>query len=156
MKPRDPRHKVLIDARLRQDCGWSDARILNISRRGLLVRSGNAPARGAYVEICRGTHRIVARVVWVSHDRFGLSAQDAITIDAVVKGEAAPLPVPANDRRRQPRQPTIAEREERSRNASRRIEFAAAIVLAGAVACLAFDAVRGALSKPLSLVAAAL
>jgi hypothetical protein len=57
---------VLIEARLRQDRGWTDARILNISRRGLMVRSPAAPLHGTYVEVSRGTHRIVARVVWVS------------------------------------------------------------------------------------------
>jgi hypothetical protein len=147
---------VLIEARLRHDRGWSDARILDISRRGLMVRAGKAPANGTYVEICRGTHRIVARVVWVSQDRFGARAQDAIAVDAVVTGDDAPLPVPANDRRRLPRRPSTKEREDRSRNRSRRIEFGAIVVLACAAAFLGFDAVRSALSKPLSMVAAAL
>ena len=152
MKQRDPRRKVLIDARLRQDCGWSDARILNISRRGLMVRAGKAPARGAYVEICRGTHRIVARVVWVSQDRFGLRTQDAIAVDAVVAGEGQSPPAPANDRRALPRQPSPEDRAEGHRRWSRRIEFAAVSLFVAAAAILAFDAVRDTLSKPLNRV----
>ena len=147
---------MLIDARLRQDRGWADARILNISRRGLLVRSAKAPARGAYVEICRGAHRIVARVVWVSQDRFGLSTQDAIAVDAVVSGDEAPLPSPANDRRAFPRQPTSEERAEHGRRWSRHFEFAAVGLFACTTAFLAFDTVHDTLSRPLDLIEATL
>jgi len=142
----------MIEARLRQDCGWADARILNISRRGLLVRSAKAPAHGAYVEICRGAHRIVARVVWVSHDRFGLRSQDAIAVDAIVSGDDAPLPSPANDRRAFPRRLASEERAEGSRRWSRRLEFGAVGLFACTAAFFAFDTVRDTLSRPLSLV----
>ena len=156
MKPRAPRQKVLIEARLRQDRGWADARILDISRRGLLVRSPAAPLHGAYVEICRGTYRIVARVVWVSHDLFGLSTQDPIAVDAVVKGEAAAPPVPVNNRPSPQRQPSLKESGDRSRRWSRKFQFGVFTLCAAAVACLAFGAVGQALSKPLNLVAAGL
>jgi len=156
VRARDPRRKVLIDARLRQDCGWTDARILNISRRGLMVRATRAPARGTYVEICRGAHRIVARVVWVDKDRFGARTQDAIPVDAVVNGEAPPLPQPANDRRFGTRPIPPGESHDRSRRASRRLEFVAVTLCASAAALLAFDAVRETLSKPLNLIEAKL
>ena len=152
MKPREPRRKVLIEARLRQDCGWGDARILNISRQGLLMRSPATPPRGAYVEICRGTHRIVARVVWVGEDRFGVRAQDAIAIDAVLTGEEAALPQPANDRRTAPRGRSPAERHHQSRRWSRRLEFAAIALFAGTAALVAFDAAFESLARPLGLI----
>lgn len=143
---------MLIDARLLQDGGWADARILNVSRRGLLVRSAKTPARGAYVEICRGAHRIVARVVWVSHDRFGLRTQDAIAVDAVVAGDETAPPCPANDRRAFQRQPSYEDRADNSRRWSRRIEFSALSLVICVAALLAFDVVLGTLSRPLNLV----
>ena len=127
------------------------ARILNISRRGLLVRSAKTPVRGSYVEICRGTHRIVARVVWVSQDQFGLRTQDAIALDTVVKGEDAALPVPANDRRSLPRLRSD-DRHERSRRWSRWLEYLGLALFAGAAAVLAFDGVRATLSRPLNII----
>ena len=159
MKPREPRRKVLIDARLRQDCGWSDARILNISRSGLRARAPKAPERGSYVEISRGGYRIVARVVWVRDNEFGARAQDAIAIEAMAKGEEAVLPTPANfnnDRRRDLRKPGTKLGEDRSRRLSRRIEFIAVSALGCAAAFLAFDAVRDTLSRPLDLIEAKL
>lgn len=153
MKTREPRRTVLIDARLRQDCGWSDARILNISKRGLMVRAPKAPPRGSYIEICRGTHRIVARVVWVRHDRFGARAQDAIALDAIagVK-DAPPAPLNLNDRRRERPGPSLAESQERSRRRSRRLEFVCVTALGSAAAFFAFDTVRETLARPLAQV----
>ena len=159
MKPREPRRKVLIDARLRQDCGWSDARIFNISRRGLMARASKAPPRGSYVEISRGTCRIVARVVWVKNGEFGARAQDAIAIEAMARGEGAVPPTPANynnDRRRKPRKPDAGLGHERSRRLSRRLEFIAVAALGCAAAFLAFEAVGKSLSRPFSLVEAKL
>src|SRR5215217_7191938 len=158
VKPRESRQKVLIDARLRHERGWSDARILNISSRGLMVRVSQAPARGTYVEICRGTHRIVARVVWVDQDRFGAWAQDAIAVGAIAKGEDAPAAPPANlnDRRSSPRRETSAERHERSRLWSRRMQFLAVAAFACLAAFFAFDAIAGTLARPLALVSAKL
>ena len=157
MKAREPRRKVLIDARLRQDCGWSDARILNISKRGLMVRAPKAPPRGSYIEICRGTHRIVARVVWARHDRFGARTQDTIPIDAIAGGNEAPAaPANLNDRRRERGVSSVADRQERSRRWSRRFEFVCAAALGSAAAFLTFDIVSETLAKPLALVEARL
>ena len=157
MKPREPRRKVLIDARLRQDCGWSDARILNISRRGLMARAPKAPPRGAYVELYRGTHRVVARVVWAQHELFGARAQDAIALDAIAGGKAAPpAPAKVNDRRRARHRPALAERQERNRRWSRRFEFFCVTALGGIAAYFAFDTVGETLARPLNLVEATL
>ena len=159
MQPREPRRKVLIDARLRQDCGWSEARILNISRGGLMARAPRTPARGSYVEISRGSYRIVARVVWVRDNEFGARAQDAIAIDAMAEGEAAALPAPANfnnDRRGGLRGPDRNLGHERSRRLSRWLEFMAVTALGCAAAFFAFDAVLETLSRPLNLVEAKL
>lgn len=144
---------MLIDARLRHDSGWSNARILNLSRRGLMVRTGQAPARGTYVEICRGPHRIVARVVWARHGRLGLRSQDEIAVKSIANGdEPTPLPVPGRERRFRPRPASLAERQDRSRRWSRKLEYLAIAAFALGASLLAFDAVRAALSKPLSAV----
>lgn len=159
MKPRESRQKVLIDARLRHDRGWSDARIVNLSSRGMLVRVAQAPARGSYVEIYRGPHRIVARVVWAEQDRFGAQAQDPITVDVITTGNEAAPPVPANvngDRRFRRCAETAAEKHERSRRRSRRMEFLAVTAIGCAAAILAFDTIDEMLSKPLKVAAAAL
>jgi hypothetical protein len=148
----------MIGARLRHERGWSDARILNLSSRGMLVRSSPAPARGAYVEICKGSHRIVARVVWAEQDRFGAQAQDTISVGAIAAGEDPP-PVAASgngDRRRRPRQEGPADRHDRSRQASRRMEFACVTLFAFTAAFFAFDTVKETLAKPLGLVEATL
>lgn len=42
------------------------------------------PDRGSYVEITRGHHLIVARVVWVRDHRFGVFTQDEIPVEAVI------------------------------------------------------------------------
>ena len=157
MKPREPRKAVLIDARLRADCGWDDARILNISKRGLMVRAPKAPPRGTYVEICRGTHRIVARVVWVSNDRFGARTQDPLPVDAIAGGgNSTPAPANRNDRRTAPRRPSHAQQHDRSRRWSRRAEFAGVVAMGCAAALLAFDTVRDTLSRPLTQIEARL
>jgi hypothetical protein len=149
----------MIGARLRHECGWSDARILNLSSRGLMVRARQAPPLGAYVEIHRGTHRIVARVVWAEQDLFGARTQDDIALDAITGGDEAPLPVAANlndDRRDWRRRPPPAERHEQSRRSSRRMEFACIALFASAAAFLAFDTVAEVLSRPLRMVEARL
>ena len=157
MKPREARRKVLIDARLRQDCGWSDARILNLSSRGMMVRASSAPARGTYVEISRGAYRIVARDVWVKGDRFGARSQDRIAFEAIAKGEEDSLRKPANfnnDRRLQRRDLDPEEQHERSRARSRRLELAVVVAFGSAAAGFAFDAVRETLARPLGRVEA--
>lgn len=157
MKPREPRHKVMIEARLRHEGGWSDARILNLSRRGLMARTSAAPARGSYVEVCRGDYRIVARVVWTSGGRFGARTQDVLSIAAMTGGSVPPEPANRNnDRRRRPRAETPGERHERSRRWGRRAQMVAVTLFSCLAAVLSFDMVRDTLSRPLRLVEARL
>ena len=151
MRPREARRRVLLDARLRHDSGWSDARILDISTFGLMAITADAPRRGAYVEINRGAHRIVARVVWAKDGRFGARVQDAIAVESMTSGVGAVLvsPVdPDRERRLRPRGERPEERRQRSRRWSRRIEFLAVGALGFAAAGLAFESVRQTLSKP--------
>lgn len=149
----------MISARLRDGSGWSSARILNVSSRGLLLRASKAPRAGAYVEVCRGPHRIVARVAWVQHDRFGVCTQDAVAIDAITSGggsgvaEPAILTLPPRAKRREL---TADERRERSRKRASAIQFLWVAGFGAAAGALVFDSVKAALSQPLAVVSAEL
>lgn len=83
-KPREPRQKVLVPARMRSESGHVDIRIKDISSRGMMVEAPYAPERGEYVEILRPGCSVVGRVVWAREGRFGLLSQDRINLHAVL------------------------------------------------------------------------
>ena len=157
LKAREERRKVLVRARMHSGVSWSDVCIVNISSRGLGVQAARPPGRGEYVEIRRGPHAIVGRVVWSKHHRFGISTQDVLFIDAIVNQAQtqAPCatPVPFRERRTRARS---ANAHDRSRAKGRRVEFALAILggfcLAGALGGM----VQSALARPLVAISAAL
>lgn len=150
----------MIRARMRSGASWNDVCILNLSVRGLGIQTAQPPSSGAYVEICRGTCVIVARVVWSRGHRAGLRSQDAIFIQSIVNETLAPsqrMPVTSArpvDRRRAPR--TALQRQDDSRLAGRAMEFACFALVAGVVAMAAFGTVEQALAQPLSKVSATL
>ena len=159
MKPREQRQKVLIRARMRSDSGWSEACILNLSKRGLLVQAPHAPTRGTYVEIHRGSYCVVARVMWSKHHRFGVRSQDLLVVERLL-GEAAPA-VPAtrvaalaNDRRAKPR--TTAQQAERSRQRAQTFEFATAVIVGIGAAIAGFGVVAEVLGAPMRAISTAL
>lgn len=139
--------------------GWHDACIVDLSRRGAGLQAASAPPRGSYVEIRRGDHVLVARVVWSRRHRFGVATQDELPVESIVADRAAQpeftaAPAPDYDRRRRPR--LLEERAERSRTWARRAQFLAAAG-AGIVAALAVgNGVREALAKPLGDIVKAL
>lgn len=148
----------MVSARLRDGFGWTNVRILDVSSRGLLIRSPNAPPRGAYVEVCKGPHRIVARVVWVNQDRFGVCAQDCIAVDAIAAGSAGSQEI-ANAGVQEPprrRPPSAEEKLERSRKRAGVMQFAWIVGLGAAAGTVMFSVVRDSLSGPLSVVSAEL
>ena len=158
MRPREQRRKLFIRARLKSGDGWDDACIVDLSRRGVGLQAAAAPRRGAYVEIRRGMHVIVARVVWSVGQRFGVAAQDDIPVDFVATDRAPPeqqrQPVGDGERRRIRRR--LFERAEASRSWGRRLQFAV-IALAGmAAAVVAGAKVHEALAAPLVHIGTAL
>jgi hypothetical protein len=158
VKPREERTKVLVKARMRVIAEWLDVCISNISSRGMLLQSTRAPERGSYVELRRGRHVVIARVVWTSEDRFGIHAQDNLSVDAIVadpNASATDNLVEAIfvERRATPRRRTDPER---SRTAGRAIEFACLAFLAAVSATTLYGAAYEALAKPLSAVSAQL
>jgi len=167
MKPREPRHPVMIQARMRSGSEWSDVIIHNVSRRGMMLRASNPPVRGSYVEVRKASMTIVARAVWVRGQRFGVRTQDVIDMNALLDHAAQQLgaaigltPSRGNERRRAARTapPNPAQAAERNRQRAALGQFAliaivgggAAWLLAGAVHSLLaspFDAIRGALGS---------
>ncbi|HEY0630188.1 MAG TPA: PilZ domain-containing protein [Sphingomicrobium sp.] len=144
MKPREPRRNVMIAARMRTGADWSDACILNMSSKGMLLHSEDAPVRGSYLEIRRGAHIIIGRVVWSKPNRFGIQAQDHIPVDGLVQNSDRSPTTDATatgivERRAYSRSVQLAH--EKSRTIGRLIEFgtflmvaALATVLVGGVA----------------------
>jgi hypothetical protein len=157
LKPREPRRKVLVKARMRLNGAWGEVYIRDISSRGMLLHGANAPTRGTYIEVSRGRHTVVARVVWASEHRFGAQAQGRINIEAVL-GEpdlsaldfkAASLRGPGFERRSSPRTLSPAHQLQLSRSRSSAIQF---VVLAGLgmfSATMASEMVTRAFARPL-------
>ena len=157
MKPREPRHKVLVRARIKAGAGWHDGCILNVSSRGLMLQAADPPPKGSYLEIRRGALVIVARVMWAKSHRFGVKSQDALPIDAIVRDVEVPVVgegVRVGDRRQAAR-PQLSTAT-RSRHQGRAIEYGFALALAVAAAGFAASEVYGLLSSPVEAVTAAL
>ena len=160
MRPREDRQKVMIRARMRSGASWHDVCILNVSLHGVGIQSAAPPARGTYVEICRGAQTVIARVVWSKGHRAGLRSQDAVFIRSLVCDHAAkPQPQIARgvgvERRQKPRRPQ-QQTHDHSRLIGRAMEFACMALFAGALAMTAFGTVEQALAKPLSQLSEAL
>lgn len=155
MKPREPRSTVILATRLRHGDAWCDACILNVSSRGLLLHASAPPERGVFVEVRRGAHVVVGRVIWSKDGRFGLQTQDRLSVTTLVKGQRPGSPGGAavfeqKDRRRRPRSKTDSNA---SRQFGRLMEFLFVVGLGFVVASGAHDFVTVVLSEPLSMVA---
>ena len=163
MKPRAPRRKVLVGAQIRQSAGWDDVQILDLSTRGLQIRSPAPPPKGSYVEVRRGHHVIVGRVVWTEGGRAGLATQDPLPVDAIAGDSQRSLtdcedPAEAeflSQRRLELRGRASERSHESSKWQARAMQVAWLAVMGTAAAVIAFAAVQQALSTPLSHVAGA-
>lgn len=154
-RPRELRRRVIMPARLRSCSGWTDACILNISSRGLLLHSARTGPTGSIVELWRGEHVIVARVVWQDGARAGLQTEDRLPVEQILSLNASSAmtltaaPIAGNDavpkRRRSDR-----------RSQGRMIEYAGVVVIACSLAVTAFDLVIETLGKPMALIEQAL
>jgi hypothetical protein len=159
VKPREPRKKVLISARMRLTASWYDVCIVIISSRGMQLQGGRPPERGAYIEIRRGPLIIIGCVAWAAHHRFGIRAQDILFVDAIVadpsdsETQRGPVAYVPAERRAAPRKPASSDR---SRIVGRAMEFACFGVIAVAGATALYGAAEGALATPLASVSNAL
>jgi len=139
---------------------WNDVCILDISSRGLALQTADPPPRGSYLEVRRGRHVIVARVVWSGQQRVGVLSQDPLAIDAIIgeadggKVRAAADGAEPVERRRTARTPERAH--ERSRHRARMIQHVVLALFGAGAALFAFEAVHSALATSLDKVEVAL
>lgn len=162
LKPREPRHKALITARIRYGSAWGDVCLLNVSSRGALVQAPVPPPKGSYIEVRRGSQIIVARVMWAEQHRFGIYSQDPIAVDDLISGRAPTAhklcdkKQDGDDRRRSPRTLTVGERHEQSRLKARSAEFFCLGAAATIAASLVFRLIQMFLAGSMSQVTAVL
>jgi len=163
MRPREPRHAVLMQGRMRHDGARADVCVRNISSRGMLLQAAAPPARGSYVEIFLSGHTIVGRVVWTKDRRFGIQTQQRMNIDAIVRAAALngcrPAPetaAPAIARRPSaPTKPTVADverRAERSRWFAAAFEFACIVGCSAAAATITMGVVVETFASPMQTI----
>ena len=142
---------------MRVDSSWCDACILNISSRGLMIQVGRGAPSADTVELRRGQHVIVARVVWRDGSRAGLRSDDRLPVEDILSLSQAPaLQRTAPDgglveRRRQHRRD-----HERSRQRGRLFEFVSVAVIGCGLAVTLFSMVEEAFAKPMGAIRAAL
>ena len=142
-----------MPARLRHGASWSDACILNISSRGMMIHSGRPLAEGARVELRRGEHVIIACVVWRDGARAGLQSEERVPIEQIVtlgKTPAPQLAAASAERRKRLRA------KDDSRHRGRTIELAGVLVVAISLTAAGLMMVEAAFARPLATVAAAL
>ena len=157
-KARDPRQATCASARLNSDGRWQDVCIRNISSRGMMVEVQHPPPRGHYLEVRRGAHVIIGRVVWSSGYRVGILSQEKLEIGAIVadtrvsarSSRASGKPV---ERRKSARH---HERHDHSRLLGRSIEFGSLLALGALGAFFVVDVASAALGGPLHEVRTAL
>nr|NUR37120.1 hypothetical protein [Sphingomonas sp.] len=150
-----------MSSRIRCGARWLDARMVNVSPRGVGLTAAAPPTPGTYVEIRRGAYVIVARVVWTEGLRFGVHTQDPVPIDALTREPDSSQPAavegvaePRIERRRAPR--SISAQHQRSRIAGRALEFAFLTILAFSAAFASFGLIKEAFASPLAKVQQAL
>src|SRR4029078_1604392 len=88
--PAESATRAPLPARMRMDSSWCDACILNISSRGLMIHVGRGAPNGDTVELRRGHHVIVARVVWRDGSRAGLHSDDRLPVEEILSLSQAP------------------------------------------------------------------
>ena len=157
MKAREPRRKVMLKARMRLGAAWRDACILDLSTRGLMIQASEPVRGGSYIEIRRGRHVIIARVMWTQDRRCGLLTQDPLPTDAIIAEPDRSRDggvVPPVERRAVPR-PTERP-EDASRHRGRAFEFAGVVFAGLCAASVAYTAVGEALARPMAAISAAI
>jgi hypothetical protein len=156
-RSRELRRRVVARARVWSGSQWSDACILNVSSRGLLIQTSRPVAEGSMVEILRGDHLIVARVMWSNAGRSGLKSEQRLPVEDILSLEQSrALQLIASngvihDRRRKKRRVAVDPRLR-----GRAMEFVAIGAIAASLAIGMGAMADRALSGPLASAAVAL
>ena len=155
-RPRELRRRVMLPARVRAAAGWSDACILNLSSRGMMIKATAAALRSDEIELWHQQHVIVATIVWREGTRAGLRAEGPLPVEEIMAlGQGPSLQLTAQcsprvDRRKKPRS------HEENRFRARAFEFAGVILIAVSLAATLFGIVEQSFARPLFAVRAAL
>ena len=144
----------MLPARVRTSRGWSDAAILNLSTRGLMVHANSSAFEDNVVELWHGDHSISARVVWRQGSKAGLRAEDRIPVEEMLSVSETrlieALGPPRAERRQHPRT------HDDSRIKARIFEFASIAVIAAALGFGFSFWVSEVLARPLEIIRTAL
>jgi hypothetical protein len=156
-RPRELRRRVVLPARLRTGSNWSDTCILNVSSRGLMIQSSRPALPGSLVELHRGDHVIVAKVMWRNGMRLGLLSEDRVPVEdimSLVGAKSLQLVAVGG---------TLVERRKKRRNdpdrarwQGRAMEFIALIAAVVMFASCVWGLAHQAFAMPLQLVQASL
>ena len=146
---------------MRVGAAWVDACIHNVSARGLLVASDEAPRAGSYVEIRRGRNVIIGRAVWKKDRFFGVRTQDPIDLPALQREPRQGMEGPdgAVERRTEARfkQDAVTARAlERSLAMSRAVQFGLVAFAAAAASAVIATAAYRSLAAPIDRIQRAL
>ena len=156
-RPRELRRRVVLPARVRVHSSWCDACILNISSRGLMIQVSRGAPSADTVELRRGEHVIVARVVWRNGSRAGLRSDDRLPVEEILSQSQAPaLQLTAPDGRLVERRRQHRRDHERSRQHGRLFEFASIGVIGCGLGLTLFNMIEQAFAKPMGAIRAAL
>lgn len=133
---REPRHKLLMRARMRAGVSDVDVCILDVSLRGALIQAFSPPPRGTFVEVHRDGFSFTGQVKWSKNRRCGIATRDRIDLHALVgpsSGGDASLSKSRAAKFKQERRPE--EQLARSYTISRLLQFSAtgAVAVAAAV-----------------------
>ncbi len=141
---------------MRTSAGWSDACILNVSSRGLLVHAKQSVAEGASIELRHREHVILAQVIWHSGSRVGLQALDWVPVDDILMLSQSPTFQLTASSGRAVEWRKLPGTHEDSRLIGRMIEFASVGIIALALSCGLFSMVMHALQDSMERVRVAL
>ena len=153
--PRELRRSVLLPARVRTASGWSDACILNVSSRGMMIHAKTAPPDGT-IELRHNEFAFVLEIVWRNGTRVGVRSTERLPVeDILTVSESACLRLTAErlageERRRAPRT------ADHSRLQGRAMEFAATVAIAVILAVGGFAMVSEAFARPMQTIELAL
>jgi len=154
LSERKPRRNVWLKAHLRDERGWNDVVVGNISERGVMLKGRALPSRGSFVEIQYAGLLIVGQVRWSSGSRCGVRTQDVVCISGIsddlievpkqTKPGALPIPHMTN--------PEAAV--QRSRAIARATNATLALLATLAAGALLAESVARSLGTPLEQVSA--
>ena len=147
---------MVLPARLRVGARWTDVCILNISSRGLMIRTASLLGANNVIELRRGDQVIFARVVWRIGARAGLQSDECLPVDDILTLAQAPaLQITGSGALTPERRRAARSFHQDSRLKGRAIEFAGTPAIAVGLAIAVFSMIESAFARPLALIRAA-